>query len=362
MKKRERYSGIELLRIVAACFVVILHYCNPQIGGAMKGATIVGGSNLLFLDVIRSLSCSAVDIFIIISGYFLINSEKRVIGKPIYLVFQVILLHLIVYLPKVILGIEAFTLTGFLKQFLITNYFVTLYVILYFLSPLINNIFAFMGQYAYRKSLLYLLIVFSVYPTLIDVIREFYGTELYGTSPIGRWGSQFGYNIVNFGVLYVLGGYLRKFRFPKIIYNHSILVILLCTVIILIWGKLPSALSEGASSARSYHNPVVIMLSVALFALFSKIKLHSSVINELAGAAFSCFLLHLLVIGRIHAVDYAQGSFIVLFGHLLASIIGIYAISYVFYKIYDFVVSPIIDYLNHYSLSFSNEGSYIIKQ
>lgn len=132
MKKRERYSGIELLRIVAACFVVILYYCNPQIGGAMKGATIVGGSNLLFLDVIRSLSCSAVDIFIIISGYFLINSEKRVIGKPIYLVFQVILLHLIVYLPKVILGIEAFTLTGFLKQFLITNYFVTLYVILYF--------------------------------------------------------------------------------------------------------------------------------------------------------------------------------------------------------------------------------------
>ena len=64
MGKKERQSGIEHLRILAACMVVLLPYCNPQIGGAIAGARVVGGVNLVFLEFCRSLSCCAVDVFI----------------------------------------------------------------------------------------------------------------------------------------------------------------------------------------------------------------------------------------------------------------------------------------------------------
>lgn len=348
MSKKERNSGIELLRIVAACFVVILHYCNPQIGGAMA---VAGEVNYIFLDVLRSLGCCAVDVFIVISGYFLINTDKRVLGKPLYLYFQLVSIHLIVFLPKLFLGKEDVGIFSWLQQFLSTNYFVTLYIILYFLSPIINMIFQKIDKDSYLRLLTFLFLVFSIYPTVMDVLREISGNELYGTSPIGRWGSQHGYTIVNFIVLYIIGAYVGRFGFPMFVRNHALITTALCVTAILIWGELPSYLPEGASSARSYHNPVVITLAVSLFSLFSKLRLHSRIINELAGAAFSCFLIHLLVIGKIHVREYASGSFAAMCAHLLISIIAIYIFSYLFYKVYDFAVSPIIKRLNKISLS-----------
>lgn len=85
MKKRE--SNIELLRILATCAVILLHYNNPTIGGAVKNAT---GLNYYIL-LLECLSVNAVNIFVIISGYFMCDNNKRFFSRPLELIIQVIL-------------------------------------------------------------------------------------------------------------------------------------------------------------------------------------------------------------------------------------------------------------------------------
>lgn len=356
----QRDSGIELLRIIAALFVVILHYCNPDIGGAIVRAS---GVNLLLLELLRSLSSCAVDVFILISGYFLIKSDRRVLGKPLSLFLQLLVMHVIGYLAKVgFHGFDDFSVIVLLRKCLVTNYFITLYTVLYLLSPLLNMLIANMNKRVLQKVLIVLFCVFSFYTTLWDVIRELSGNEFYGTSTIGNWGSQHGYTIVNFVVLYVTGAYLRLFGPPRIISTHWLIIILLCVLSIYVWGHIPSYLPEGASSARSYHNPVVILLAVTLFVVSCKLKIKSRIINELAKAAFTCYLLHLFIIGQIHASIYAQESFFVLCLHIFGSLLLIYLMSYVFYKLYDFAFSPLTRWLNRYALSYSSEDALIVKQ
>ena len=83
---KARESGIELLRILAAAGVVFSHYCNE--GGIFSDS--IGGGNYLILSLIRSFTISSVDIFVLITGYFLCTTNKRSIGKPLGLLLQVV--------------------------------------------------------------------------------------------------------------------------------------------------------------------------------------------------------------------------------------------------------------------------------
>ena len=72
--KVERQSNIELLRILAIMGVIVLHYGNPSMGGGrsdVKESSI----NSYVLYLVISLFACAVDLFMIISGYFMCNSK-----------------------------------------------------------------------------------------------------------------------------------------------------------------------------------------------------------------------------------------------------------------------------------------------
>ena len=72
----ERKSNIELLRIFTMIGVIILHYNNPTIGGGITYAT-KGSANFYILYFLESLFACAVDLFILISGYFMCTNNKR---------------------------------------------------------------------------------------------------------------------------------------------------------------------------------------------------------------------------------------------------------------------------------------------
>ena len=48
-----RHSGVELLRIFAACFVVATHYFNPQIGGALLVINGGGANCCLLMQLLQ---------------------------------------------------------------------------------------------------------------------------------------------------------------------------------------------------------------------------------------------------------------------------------------------------------------------
>ena len=97
--RAKRQSNIELLRIIAACGVIILHYNNPNIGGGFA-AVNDGSINQGILTFFESLSICAVNLYVLISGYFMRDSMKRDFLKPVELIAQLIIIELAFCLIK----------------------------------------------------------------------------------------------------------------------------------------------------------------------------------------------------------------------------------------------------------------------
>lgn len=190
-----------------------------------------------------------------------------------------------------IIGKETFSIKSMIGSLVPNNYFAVLYVTLYLISPYINVLMLKLSETKRTQFLLLLFLLFSVWPSFVDVFTVLVHSNRNwnGLSTIGAWGSQWGYTIVNFCLLYIIGAYIglrqNKGRHYKTIY----LFLVLCTLITLltVWSKVDE------NTAWEYCSPLVIAESIILFLIFLRIPMgNNKVINRLARAAFSVFLLH----------------------------------------------------------------------
>ena len=92
-----RNSNIELLRILSIIGVIILHYNYELYGGAFSYVT-PHSINEFILYLLEYSNIVAVDIFVLISGYFLSQNNSRSIIKPLKLIVQVIFIAAVFYL------------------------------------------------------------------------------------------------------------------------------------------------------------------------------------------------------------------------------------------------------------------------
>jgi peptidoglycan/LPS O-acetylase OafA/YrhL len=83
-----RNSNIELLRIITILGVFFLHLYNPLIGGGIKLCN--SQINEFLLRILESQFVCSVNLFILISGFFLSKQKGLHIVKPIKLLVQVI--------------------------------------------------------------------------------------------------------------------------------------------------------------------------------------------------------------------------------------------------------------------------------
>ena len=203
MDKAKRQSNIELLRIMTMCGVIVLHYNNATIGGGLAYAQ---GINLVILYYLESLFACAVYLFVLISGYFMYTKQKRTLDKPFELLVQVILFGEIFYLLLLLVQHEPFKINDFFKRLIPSNWFVILYITIYFVSPFLNlAIQKIEEEGLLTKFMVILIFLFSIYPTCVDVLGEITRKEYVGLSSIGMYGSQWGYSIINFSLMYIIG-------------------------------------------------------------------------------------------------------------------------------------------------------------
>ena len=71
-----RESNIELLRVLAMLGVILHHYNNPSIGGGLSFVKN-GSLNYWILNIVESIFICAVNLFMVISAYFMASSNKR---------------------------------------------------------------------------------------------------------------------------------------------------------------------------------------------------------------------------------------------------------------------------------------------
>lgn len=329
--KPARNSSVELLRILAMCGVVILHYNNQTIGGGLRYASGAGYSALFFLE---SLFICAVNLYVLISGYFMCTSQKRSLSKPFALLVQVCVFSAGIYLVRCIVS-GGFSLKSLVSAVVPNNYFVILYVTLYLISPYINLVLKKLTDKQFHVLVVLLLTLFSLWPTLVDMLVRISGRSSFsGLSTINAFDSQRGYTIVQFVLMYVLGAYIR--RNEQMLRKLPALVMLAgCVAAICGWAALSTA------DAWAYSNPFVILC--ACFALLIALgrPFQSKLINRLAAGAFTCFLLHDLFIHHIGIEKAATSSLPILLAHVILSAIGIYLVCWFAYWVWDLVTKPL---------------------
>ena len=335
-KKRDRESNIELLRILAMIGVILLHYNNPTIGGGLSFVKS-GSINYWFLNVVESLFVCAVDLFILISAYFMALTNKRNLWKPIQLLVQVIVFSVSKYLLISILK-SNFTIRGLVAAFIPSNYFVILYIVVFLISPYINIVFEHLDSNKRRIFIWTLILLFSVYPTVVDVVIEVTKRNFYGLSSIGMYGSQYGYSIVNFTLCYCIGAYIRfeSGNFSKLKTRTLVGGLLSCVAIMTVW----SAINDGIGyftekTAWEYCNPMVIATAICVFLLFKRIKINNNkMINSLGKGSFTVYLLHINLVTHIGVKSFVNKNVFLLLLHMAVSSTLIYLVCWVVYLVY----------------------------
>ncbi len=347
--RKNRESNIELLRILAAMAVVIMHY-NGR--GSLGGfANVAGGSfNEIILTFFEAVTICAVNLFVIISGYFMRSSQKRDLLKPLELFCRYLIFELAAFIIGAAFKSEYRSFDGFLSFFTGYYWFVFIYIALYIISPYLNLVFDTITPKGRKTMLLLSLATFSVYPFIIDILAYRTGRTFAGTSTIGLEGAQSGYTIVTFVLMYLLGCYLRDMDRE---YKTGNLICFLAADIAAIgtWMYVDKLLTGSFimdSASINYENPMVIFEAVLVFLIFRNIKMKNvKAINELAGASFSVYLLHIYFLSFFNTAESVKGNPVFLVLHILGSAVIIYILVYIINKVYELITVPVFKAVDH---------------
>ena len=334
-ESKVRDSNIELLRILTICGVVVLHYNGTQAFSYVKENSF----NYYLLLMLEGLCICAVNLFVLISGYFLSTNGKRRVIKAIELIVQVVVMNLGLYLlTSFFTGVGISSVKNILYAMVPNNYFVAFYVTLYLISPYINILLNRLSDKQFGVFVALCLVLFSLWPTLVDSASAELGVSYPGMYTTNTSGSQFGYSIINFVLMYLIGAYLKRknFNFGKM---KIVGVMVILIAILTVWQLLQPQI------ARAYCNPLVIALATTLFLLFKSIALKSKIINALAKGAFTCFLLHGLFLPHIKIASVVNKNPLVLLGHIVITVPLIFLICWACWWVYDKVSAPVFKWL-----------------
>ena len=278
-----RQSNIELLRIIAMIIIVAYHF-SVHGGFVFNSNTIT--INRLWIQFIRIGGKTGVDVFVLISGYFLINSNKVITSKVLKFWFQIFTYSIVIFVIFTLSGIVPFDLKELIKHiFPITFtqwWFASTYFVLYLLSPFINKMLLSFDKKQYLSFLLILFFMWCIIPTVTG--QAFESNEL-------LW----------FVFLYSLAGFIKLYGVIDR-FKSSTYIILALLVILITW------LSAVAFEVLGYKAPIfsvyarifydmqgvtILIISVLMLLGFLKLKMgYSKVINVIASATFGVYLVH----------------------------------------------------------------------
>lgn len=284
MKKRK--IGVEYLRIVSMLLIVANHFLLfTGVLDNVKPFTI----NYYIVWVLEAIGYVGVDCYVLISGYFLIQSKfswKKVLGliAEVWFYSVAILMCLIatqqgIYSPKQILN-------AFLPISTRQYWFMTDYIILYILSPFINVGLQNLDKKQFKKLLLILIFLFSIW----DV---FPGEQL---------GVQKGYSLYWLIAVYSIGAYIRLYnggqtRIWKMLYVVCIVGMLASKVVISVCAKIIPGVIVYSNIFYGHSSIFVIGAAVSLFMLFKDLKNRDTKfekwILKISPLTFGVYLIHM---------------------------------------------------------------------
>lgn len=275
---------MELLRILAMVLIVFHHFA---IHGGFAFGTSVSIPHFWY-NLILMGGKLGVDVFVLISGYYLIVNEKTFFNlhRIVKFIGQLVFYSVVFYAVGVLVDIINFSTKTFIKAlFPITFskwWFASTYFLLYLLHPFLNKLLLHIDKNLYQKLLALLVICWSVIPT--------FTTSSYGLS-----------SLVWFTTLYAIAGYIRlyglnsKFTTKQYLAGTMIGAALTyaSSVVFVVLGTKWNVFASVITYFYGQEKLTILFTAVCLFMVFITVKMNDHKwINLAASATFGVYLIH----------------------------------------------------------------------
>lgn len=293
MAGKKRMANLELLRCIAMLMVVILHYLGkggllPELKGESLGTT---GMTAWLLE---SFCAVAVNVYMFISGYFLCTSSFK-LSRLLKLWLQVWLYSAGFGLLGAVTGIMEetaadthFFLTLVFPVWMEHYWFMTAYLFLYLLLPLLGIALKRMTRQQLQITVVLLLLVFSLSKSVLPLRLEL---------------DRKGYDCLWYLCVFAAAAYVRRFGLPFLEKKgRAVVMYVLCSL--LIFGgtmTLRLLFLRTGSFGRmigmclEYNHLLPFLAALGLFHAFKRLELKgkiSDVIICIAPYTLGVYLLH----------------------------------------------------------------------
>jgi surface polysaccharide O-acyltransferase-like enzyme len=323
LEEPQRNSSLELLRIISMILIVVFHY--PYHGFGVLEHTHF---NRYFLGVLVLWGKLGVDCFVLISGYFMVDSKftlKKFLRLEGQVLFYSVLIGVIFsfFLPSFSTGRGVKWLFPVLCR---EYWFMTDFIILMLLSPALNLLISKMTKEFHRNLLIGITLFGIILPLITQVDYGF-----------GR-----GSGVVWFVALYFYAAYIKKYVNIKnnnankhfLIATISGLLLIATNMIMIRWGHIHHHDIENIRNQLGYHcnSPLIVLTSVELLIGFVKLKpFYNRWINVIASASLGVYLIHdnnfvrpFLWKTLLKTSEMYSSHYLIL--HAIASILGVYLV------------------------------------
>lgn len=279
--KKKRDANIELLRIVAMLMIITLHFNNQS--KALLELGEPASSVQIFATILEAIAITGVNVYVLISGYYL-SSSKVKFSKILLLILQVYFYTLLISGAMMFVGAYSVKPEDKLDRalrylFPISSehyWFVTAYVIMYVLAPVMNAAVNTLKRKQLKTVIIGLLTWFCF---IKSIVPAKFGTD--------RMGYDFGWFIC----LYLIAAYIRKynvvlFRDAK----RSALVYLVSVIVIAAIGFIFYKINFDTTT-RIYSEEIGDYIYKGKFQYYAGVPCHYNFFFALTGALglFSVF-------------------------------------------------------------------------
>lgn len=239
----------------------------------------------LFAIAIGSWGQLGVDLFIIVSVFFLKDSNRFRSAKVIELIAETILYGIfwviICYLMKMNLSVTE-TIKSIFSLFFGTYWFATAYLLVYFFSPLLNNLIKKCSKELLKRIVIFLTIFVCIYKTL------------YHSAPV----CDFLFFVYIYVLLYYIENTRFKDLFEKNCFKGFCVVTMFIAAVNVILVLLGTITENTVILKHSYYlnlrgSAFVLLDALFVFYCFRRIpEFKSRFVNLIAGTCFGIFLCH----------------------------------------------------------------------
>lgn len=346
-----RNTSIELLRIISMIMIMFHHFAyHGNFEWNFNEVTLPH----LWYDFILMGGKVGVDIFVLISGYFLIENTEKLFQPKKLLKFwgQVVFYSIMTYLLSVMLRLNAFEIKQLIKVCLPITYpgwwFASTYFMLYLIHPFLNKLLHGLSKTEYQYLILMMVLCWSIIPTAT--------TQLFESNSL-LW----------FVTLYGIAGYVNLYggnqKLQSKHYFSLYFMVLIITYTVsttfLFLGTKKEEWSTHAIDFFEIERLPILLMAITLFMGFVTLKMnYHKWINMIASATFGVYLIHdssyiryYLWTNIFKINQYQDSTFLILYSILVVFIL------YVSCTMIDLIRKKLVEkpymlFVNHYTYYF----------